>query len=83
VRLVFEGDENAMSDFSTPVRFTGSTGAGLYGAPAPTHKTACANSNNPFGHSDVCPCRRKSQTVPYEAEVIEFPGTGFDPGDAA
>lgn len=56
-----------MTDFNNPVRFTGLTGAGLYGAPAPTHKTACKNSNNPFGHSPECACGwvRASQVVPY------------------
>ena len=45
----------------------GNMGAGLYGAPAPTHVTSCVNSNNPHGHSDQCPCRvRASQQVPYE-----------------
>ena len=44
----------------------GNVGAGLYGVPAPTHKTACPQSNNPFGHSDARPCRvRASQQVPY------------------
>lgn len=32
-------------------------GAGYYGAPAPSHVTRCVNSNNPFGHSDSCPCK--------------------------
>ncbi len=31
-------------------------GAGIYGYPAPTHVTRCSNSNNPFGHSEECPC---------------------------
>ena len=44
----------------------GNVGAGLYGVPAPSHKTACPQSNNPFGHSDACPCRvRASQQAPY------------------
>lgn len=52
-----------------PARFTGHTGAGLYGGPAPTHKTACPQSNNPYGHSVECSCGwarvRAAQTVPY------------------
>ena len=67
-----------MSDFSTPVSFTGSTGAGLYGVTVPTHKTACVNSNNPFGHSSECPCRRKAQSVPHEAEMFEAQGEPDD-----
>lgn len=39
-------------------------GAGLYGVDGGSHKTACAQSNNPYGHSDSCPCRA-SQSVPY------------------
>lgn len=64
-----------------PASFTGTTGAGLYGAPPPTHKTRCANSNNPFGHSSSCPCRRAEtvvQPVPVEdAEIIEFPQSPY------
>lgn len=40
-------------------------GAGEYGRDAPTHKTACVQSNNPFGHSESCLCRA-SQSVPYQ-----------------
>lgn len=44
-------------------------GAGLYGAPAPTHKTTCRHSNNPNGHNPECECgwakARASQVVPY------------------
>lgn len=49
-------------------------GAGLYGAPAPTHKTKCPNSNNPHGHSDQCPCRTApvADHVDAPAEVV-FP----------
>lgn len=47
----------------------GNVGAGLYGVPAPTHKTACTNSNNPNGHNPACPkCKPvtfASQQVPY------------------
>lgn len=72
-----------------PVSFSGQSGAGLYGAPPPTHKTACPNSNNPFGHSESCPCgwaRRPSQTVPYEEDVPTITPSRFThwwPGDAA
>lgn len=63
-------------------------GAGLYGAPAPTHKTRCPNSNNPFGHSTECPrCVKPASPLTESAEVIEFPGSRhnalFDPPEAA
>ena len=48
----------------------GKVGAGLYGAPAPTHVTACVNSKNPHGHNQECKCgwakKRASQSVPYQ-----------------
>ena len=46
----------------------GKHGAGVYGAPAKSHKTRCPQSNNPFGHHPECACRqaaRPSQVVPY------------------
>lgn len=58
-----------MSRPDIPVRFTGQTGAGLYGGVAPSHVTKCVNSRNPHGHNPECPCgwarERASQTVPY------------------
>lgn len=45
-----------MSEISDRVSFAGRHGAGLYGAPAPTHVTKCVNSRNPFGHNKECPC---------------------------
>ena len=46
-------------------------GSGLYGAPGPTHKTACPQSNNPNGHNWECACGwyRASQVTPYIDEV--------------
>lgn len=34
--------------------------ASFYGSEPPSHKTRCPNSNNPFGHSESCPCRAHS-----------------------
>lgn len=55
----------------------GNVGAGLYGAPAPTHVTACVNSKNPHGHNPECKCgwakKRASQSVPYQEP--EFPAS--------
>ena len=64
-------------------------GAGLYGAPAPSHVTACTESHNPFGHNPECKCgwakKRPSQTVPCQEP--EFPASRhndlFDPPEAA
>lgn len=64
-----------MSD--RPAQFTGHTGAGFYGGRTQSHKTACAQSNNPFGHSRECACgwwaeERASRTVPYMPEKAEL-----------
>lgn len=48
-------------------------GAGFYGGPAISHKTACAQSNNPYGHNPACPCRRASQSVPYSEDDPVWP----------
>ena len=59
-------------------------GAGVYGAPASTHKTACPNSNNPNGHNPGCPCgwKRREQSrvldipmTPLEADLAVYFGT--------
>lgn len=66
-------------------------GAGLYGGPAPSHKTTCPNSNNPWGHSESCPCGwAKPAPLPFISEKQEdvpvFTPSRFTawwPGDAA
>lgn len=53
----------------------GKHGAGLYGAPPPSHKTKCPHSNNPHGHSKECRCghvtARASQIIPYADHPYE------------
>ncbi|MFF8817310.1 hypothetical protein ACF07D_04830 [Leucobacter sp. NPDC015123] len=54
----------------------GKHGAGLYGAPPPSHKTKCPQSNNPFGHHPDCKCgwaarERPSQVIPYAEPDLE------------
>lgn len=56
-----------------PVKLTGHTGAGFYGGAAPSHKTGCPNSNNPFGHSPDCPCRTP-EPVQAPKELHEYFG---------
>lgn len=52
----------------------GTVGDNLYGGTAPSHKTKCPQSNNPYGHSEECGCRtivRASQIIPYADHPYE------------
>lgn len=58
-------------------------GAGLYGHAGETHKTACPNSNNAFGHSDDCPCKRAKPAPPRTPNRRDPEDTTPDPWDQA
>lgn len=42
------------------------------GAQFEADEVKCRRGNNPYGHPADCPCRRASQSVPYEDDAPVF-----------